>query len=124
MKQINTRGELIALAQELGVRPDWHEPDEQGLTAYVTGRGLSFDNAMGPGSDLELNVVLCDLHVDDQGVASRGPDLAVVNLATLFSWAADTGGGDRALIEEIDRLQGVLTQVRKGLANVDRLARS
>lgn len=29
MKLIQTRDELRDLAKDLGVRPDWHEPDEQ-----------------------------------------------------------------------------------------------
>lgn len=29
MRQIRSRTELIDLTFELGVRPDWHEPDEQ-----------------------------------------------------------------------------------------------
>lgn len=42
IKKIRTRQELQELAKELGVRPDWHEPDEQGLTAITFGK--SFDN--------------------------------------------------------------------------------
>lgn len=86
MRKINTRAELIELARELGMRQDWHEPDEQNVTAYVTGRELSFDNAMGGGDERELHVVLCE-HVVENGVARRGRDIAVVNLATLFAWA-------------------------------------
>lgn len=41
--QINTREELKRLAKDLGVRDDWHEPDEQGLRALVFGK--NFDNA-------------------------------------------------------------------------------
>lgn len=43
IKRINTRDELKALAAELGVRPDWHEPDERGVNALVSGHML--DNA-------------------------------------------------------------------------------
>lgn len=41
--RINTKDELKRLAQDLGVRNDWHEPDEQGLTVF--GFGSHFDNA-------------------------------------------------------------------------------
>jgi hypothetical protein len=37
MRQIHSARELRELADELGVRPDWHEPDEQELTARVEG---------------------------------------------------------------------------------------
>jgi len=43
LKRINTWHELIALAKVLGVRDDWHEPDEQDVTARVFGK--NFDNA-------------------------------------------------------------------------------
>lgn len=55
---IKSRAELLDLANRLGVRTDWHEPDEQELTATlhgllfgegqtvtVTANGVSFDNA-------------------------------------------------------------------------------
>ena len=69
----------------LGVRPDWHEPDEQGLTA--TTHGVSFDNAgfwgqeyRGGMSGTEFTEQYVTLHRDSQPVAH-------VNLATLFAWA-------------------------------------
>ena len=43
MERITSRARFVALAGELGVRMDWHEPDEQEVTAKV--RGVSFDNA-------------------------------------------------------------------------------
>ncbi len=86
MKRINSRAELIALADELGVRPDWHEPDEQDVTARVFGK--SFDSAGFWGDDRlngepheELHV---ELYRDDQPVAA-------VNLAVLFAWATGYG---------------------------------
>lgn len=87
MRKINSRRELVLLAQELGVRPDWHEPDEQDVTAHIIGPALAFDNAQGAGGHHELNVVLCCREVDEMGYTRRGPDIAVVNLATLFAWA-------------------------------------
>lgn len=57
-RSIHSRAELLDLANRLGVRTDWHEPDEQELTATVhgllfgesqkvtvTAHGVSFDNA-------------------------------------------------------------------------------
>jgi len=86
MQIIVSRAELVALAAELGVRRDWHEPDEQGLTVKVEGR--SFDNAgfwptaeataYGmPASSVEKHVI----------IRKDGQDVAAVNLATLFAWA-------------------------------------
>jgi len=70
------RGEASAIlefAQTTGVRQDWHEPDEQDVTAYVSGDRL--DNAGTRGEIV---------------VAVDGPDAYVsVNLATLLAIAAD-----------------------------------
>ncbi len=82
--KIKCRAQLVELARELGVRPDWHEPDEQQLTA--TAHGVTFDNAgywgaeyMGYGGyDYTEQYVV--LHKD-------GKPVAAVNLATLFAWA-------------------------------------
>ena len=46
---INSRGALRALARELRVRHDWHEPDEQNLEAVCFGD--DFDNAGFWGRD-------------------------------------------------------------------------
>lgn len=94
MKKIMTRQELVDLAAELGVRHDWHEPDEQGITARVFGD--SFDNAMGPGyfygtppdEHCELTVELKRLEYDDHGQAVVGEPIAQINLATLLAWAS------------------------------------
>jgi hypothetical protein len=102
VKIITTRAELVELARELKVRPDWHEPDEQNLTARV--HGDSFDNAMAPGEwhghgldgvpRAELHVILYRVpSFYDYGGTEPAP-LAVVNLATLFAWATDPGGDD------------------------------
>jgi hypothetical protein len=86
MERINSRRELVELAKQLGVLADWHEPDEQGVGARIEGE--SFDNAgfwpTQPGRDWkgELCVVLC----------KDGQDVAVVNLASLFSMAVSPDG--------------------------------
>ena len=86
MKHINTKKELIELAKELGVRRDWHEPDEQDLTAVV--KGKCFDNAgfwPGPFEGLPKNCV--ELHVI---LKKNKKPIAVINLATLLAWACGT----------------------------------
>ena len=98
LREIRTRAEFIALASELGVRPDWHEPDEQAVTARWGGTELDLDNAMGvrwygdwlPGEPkrAEMYVILCRKEIED-GIARRGPDLATINLANLLAWASE-----------------------------------
>lgn len=86
---INTRNDLVEVARNLGVRPDWHEPDEQEVNARVVGDHL--DNAMGStvtDNVGEYNVVLTRL--DDEG---EPQDVAVVNLATLLAFATGTYEG-------------------------------
>ena len=92
VRRITTRDQLIDLAKELEVGGDWHEPDEQDVTA--TTHGVNFDNAgfWADGRDhtgstpeedyTELHVIL---HKDDKPVAA-------VNLATLFAWATGIQG--------------------------------
>jgi hypothetical protein len=91
IKRISNRDDLVALANKLGVRPDWHEPGEQGVTADVS--GAYFDNAgfwgeaelalsTLPTSALELWVTL----------SRDGKAVAEVNLATLFAFATGFEG--------------------------------
>jgi hypothetical protein len=123
VRPIYTRAELIALAAELGVRPDWHEPDEQDVTARVEGTPLNFDNAMGPGHwygawkpgdepQAELHVILCRKEIEG-GVAKRGPDIATVNLASLFAWATEPEQGSEvvALRRRVRELENKLHKV-------------
>ena len=70
--KIQTAQELEHFRASFMLRADWHEPDEQGITALV--RGRTFDNA---GTPNELVVEFQQL----------GCPLAQVNLATLCSWA-------------------------------------
>jgi hypothetical protein len=102
MRRITDRAELADLARELRVRADWHEPDEQNLTATV--HGQSFDNAMSPGEWYGTDIAgtpQAEMHVILRlyGVESDGPALpvAVVNLATLFSWAASASAEEGRL---------------------------
>lgn len=48
-KRITSKAELQALARELKVRPDWHEPDEQEVDADV--HGCHLDNAGSWGAE-------------------------------------------------------------------------
>lgn len=120
MREIRTREELVALARELGVRPDWHEPDEQAVTAELRGTPGNFDNAMGVEwyghaygePRAELHVVL--RHLDDGD--GPGVEIAAVNLANLFAWAtgheAQTPADrQRALNDRLDPEGAVRRQV-------------
>lgn len=84
VQPINNPAELAAFAEKYQLRTDWHEPDESDVDARVYGEQL--DNAMGAGwilnseRDGELNVVL----------RVSGKDTAVVNLANLLAWAAQS----------------------------------
>lgn len=95
VKPLHTKQDLIAFAKEHGLRPDWHEPDEQGISARLIGSHL--DNAMGatmrplPQDDPtnphgEFNIVLSKSHTYEQDEVPV--DIAVVNLADLLAWAA------------------------------------
>ncbi|MEV6401258.1 hypothetical protein AB0M39_41890 [Streptomyces sp. NPDC051907] len=101
--RIRTREELIALARDLAAG-DWHEPDEQEITATV--HGVHFDTAgFWPLGDVTM--------VDgDTGVMAGIPDprptpghaeiyvtlhhagkpVAHVNLGSLFLWATSLCG--------------------------------
>jgi hypothetical protein len=82
MLRITEKSELLALANELGMRPDWHEPDEQDVTVEV--HGVSFDNAgFWPDRD-GLEPSILEHHVI---LKKDGETVAAVNLATLFAWA-------------------------------------
>jgi hypothetical protein len=98
VKLIMTRAQMMLFAQEHGLRLDWHEPDEQGITARVEGTPLDFDNAgywpmdlgFGDGNPrrAELHVIFSEL-CEEEGQQRRGRDLAAVNLATLCAWASE-----------------------------------
>jgi hypothetical protein len=92
IRRISTRDDLVALANELGVRSDWHEPDNQGVTAEV--RGASFDNAGFWGIRDEADSLARHGHGGAKGVEmyvvihQEDGLTAEINLATLFSWAS------------------------------------
>ena len=73
-----TRKKLQDFARKYRLRHDWHEPDEQDVTARVLGKTL--DNAMGDTGDCNEMVVV--LYVDKK-------ERCRVNLATVLSLAAE-----------------------------------
>lgn len=99
IKQISTRGELVALARELGVRADWHEPDEQEIHATFGGTEGDFDNAgfWGHWPDGEPQTYGDGRQEMYVTLFKEGEPVAEVNLATLFAWAtgyeADVSAG-------------------------------
>lgn len=87
MLKINSKEELKDFAKQYGLRPDWHEPDEESIDAKV--KGKIFDNAGFWGVDFdpkpfgitpEMSVVLYH----------KNKPVAEINLATLFAFACDT----------------------------------
>jgi hypothetical protein len=85
--RVDTKDQLRQMADELKVRPDWHEPDEQLVTAVV--HGSDFDNAGFWGRDSRGELITfgrnhqelwVELFRDHQPVAE-------INLATLLAWA-------------------------------------
>lgn len=113
-KRINTRAELLALKRELGVRDDWHEPDEQGVDAATYGDG--FDNAGFWGADGGGYGGHQERYVT---IIKDGEPIADVNLATLFAWATGYESDISASISS-----EMKTQVRTVSYEMDREARS
>lgn len=110
--RIHNKSDLQKLAKELGVRPDWHEPDEQGLRAIVFGK--NFDNAGHWGiehlADVETRARLKlwnPKNTSDGGMIEDAEQfvemfvvlyqndraVAEIDLATLFAFACDTYTG-------------------------------
>ena len=85
--RIDTRTELKYFARTLGVRPDWHEPDEQDVRAVVHGTDLDNAGFWGHSNGtLETygdgrQELWIELWHEDTPVAE-------INLATLLAWAA------------------------------------
>lgn len=85
MRRISTRAQLIELAKELKTRPDWHEPDEQELTAQV--KGFNFDNAGFWPEDEQHAYTAPEIIEQHVILYQEDRPVAAVNLATLFAWA-------------------------------------
>ncbi len=92
---VRNRNELRILMKMLGLRWDWHEPDERGVEAVVFGD--KFDNAGLWGRRFRLEkqrgFMLAEEEMNVLLVRDEKP-VAEINLATLFSWACgyDDGG--------------------------------
>lgn len=108
--RIHSRAALIEFAETHGLRTDWHEPDEQEITATIDGE--SFDNAgfwplaSEPNLDrraVEMYVTLRKSSIEE-GQQLKGAPLAYVNLATLFAWATGyecpSSTGDKVTMSE------------------------
>lgn len=87
--RIHDLNQLKEIAETLGVRPDWHEPDEQEVTAHVGGH--CFDNA-GFWPESTCSQDLRDAKATEMYVELRkeGLPIAIINLATLFAMACRT----------------------------------
>lgn len=83
-ERITERTRLAQVADELGVRLNWHEPDEQEVTAEV--RGKMLDNAGSWGEERTAGRDYEELHVV---VSKDGQPRFTVNLATLLAWATE-----------------------------------
>lgn len=101
--KIHDRGQLQELAARLGVRPDWHEPGEQDVTALVHGTPGDLDNAgfwgHKPGTK-ELDTYgdgKQELWVE---IFADGKPVAEVNLASLLAWASERDALSRAAAAE------------------------
>lgn len=93
--RINNQAELRALARNLQLRHDWHEPDEQGLEAIVFGD--SFDNAGFWGREYREDAGRREfIGTEEMSVmlVHDGKPIAEVNLASLFAMACGTWKGD------------------------------
>lgn len=89
--RITNLSQLKFLASELGVRHDWHEPDDQNVSAEVRGGWL--DNAGYWGSLSALLPVTDDQKELWVVIKHNGEPVAEVNLATLLAFACGTYEG-------------------------------
>jgi len=91
-KRIDSAVQLRRLANELRVRDNWHEPDEQEVTAVV--HGTDFDNAGFWGHYKDELVTIGDPPRQEIWVElfQDGKPVAEINLATLFAMATGYEG--------------------------------
>lgn len=76
-EEIYNQKRLKELADKLGLRDDWHEPDEEGISVMIL--GTVFDNA-GTGSEIRVVVM------------KNGKPEFAISLATLFALATGYNG--------------------------------
>jgi hypothetical protein len=88
VRRPRTPAELEEVARMIGVRSDWHEPDEQGVSAEVIQvTDGSFDNA-GCATLERMVIIYQDL-----------VPVAEVALATVFAWACQAGWSQPTRVE-------------------------
>ncbi len=91
MIRITNRRELMAIAEDLGVSSDWHEPGERKVDVRIEGE--HFDNAGAWPEESLRGGYTGDWRGEFCVVLTKdGQDIAVVNLASLFSMATDPDG--------------------------------
>lgn len=91
--RINFPSQLKRLARDLRVRPDWHEPDEQELTAKF--HGTDFDNAGFWGTYKgELRTFRDNKQEMWIELFKDGKLVAEINLATLLAMACGYEGNN------------------------------
>jgi hypothetical protein len=95
MKHISTKEELVEVKAELGVREDWHEPDEQDVDVEV--HGNVFDNAGAWGLDTQAPYEAVEKFIV---LKKNGQPVAEVNLATLFAWASSLPKKDEQVLPD------------------------
>lgn len=84
IRHITNQFDFELLATELGVRENWQEPDEQGLTLEFNGKVFGCDGIWGHKMAIAPDSL-------EQYVTIRKDDkpIAEVNMATLMSWASN-----------------------------------
>jgi hypothetical protein len=95
-QRIDFPDQMRRLARKLGVRPDWHEPDEQEVTVKV--HGDDFDNAGFWGHDSRGGL---DTYGDGRQeiwveIFQNDKPVAEINLATLLAMASGNEGTNAA----------------------------
>lgn len=113
MRRITNRAELLELKKELGMRDDWHEPSEQGVTAQAW--GSSFDNAgFWPAEHKPYTAP--EIMEQYVVVSSESGVEFAVNLATLFAWASESRSvaedAVQKLTERAEHAESLLRQLR------------
>ena len=93
--RINSQKKLRELAQRLGVRHDWHEPDNQDVEAICFGE--KFDNAGFWGREYRDELTRLKFRGTEEMsvmLVKDGKPIAEINLASLFAMACGTWKDD------------------------------
>ena len=123
MEHITDRGALQRLARRLRLRDDWHEPDEQNVTARVRGRRLDNAGLWGVKAEGEAAVGLVkrdslELYVI---ISLGGLPFAEVNLADALAWAATD---NPTLTDKIAKLEANCRNLRTALGQQEIIFRT